>query len=390
MSNAASIQLRGVRKRFGTTTILKGIDLDVASGEFCVLVGPSGCGKSTLLRLLAGLEELTEGDIAIDGQSMRDRPPAERGVAMVFQSYALYPHMTVADNMGFALRLAKMPTPEIAVRINEIARMLQLEQLLQRYPKQLSGGQRQRVAIGRAIARNPRIFLFDEPLSNLDAALRLQTRAELYKLYQKLGTTSVYVTHDQVEAMTLADRIVLMNQGKIVQQGPPLTLYRSPATRFAAAFLGSPTMNFLEVHQARVVQDRVQVAIRPQTWAVTDFEASVLEGQAPTTLGFRAEDVVWDNVDPASSLRGTVAMVEHLGSECLVRVTLAASHEVMVRASVGRPPRVGDEVAFSVHPAGCHLFDANDDALPRVGDAQRQPLDIPDESKRPTPAVASN
>src|SRR4051812_14104345 len=241
----APVKITGLHKRFGTVPAVRGIDLIVADGEFTVLVGPSGCGKSALLRTIAGLEDLSEGTIEIGGRVVNDMRPKDRDVAMVFQDYALYPHMSVAKNIGFGLRARKFPPSEVATRVNRAAKMLGIEMLLERYPRQLSGGQRQRVAIGRAIVRNPQIFLFDEPLSNLDAQLRDEMRSEIKRLHQELGATMIYVTHDQIEAMTLADRIVLMNAGKIEQVGTPLDLYERPATRFVAGFLGSPKINFI-------------------------------------------------------------------------------------------------------------------------------------------------
>ncbi|MBB2836771.1 UNVERIFIED_ORG: multiple sugar transport system ATP-binding protein [Rhizobium etli] len=242
----ASVSLHDVSKAYGAVDVIHGISLHIEDGEFVALVGPSGCGKSTLLRMIAGLEEITDGEIAIGGNVVNGMTPRERNIAMVFQSYALYPHMTVAENMGFNLKLAGVQKPEIEARVAEAARMLDLAQLLDRKPAQLSGGQRQRVAMGRAIVRNPAVFLFDEPLSNLDAKLRVQMRSEIKTLHQKVKTTSIYVTHDQIEAMTLADRIVVLNQGRVEQSGTPLELYKKPANLFVAAFIGSPAMNMLD------------------------------------------------------------------------------------------------------------------------------------------------
>ncbi len=242
----ASLQLRNVVKRYGTTTVIPGIDLDIEDGEFVVFVGPSGCGKSTLLRMISGLEEVTDGDLTIDGRRVNDVSAAQRGLAMVFQSYALYPHMTVYQNLAFGLENLRMPRAEIETKVGEAARMLKLDALLERRPTQLSGGQRQRVAIGRAIVRNPTIFLFDEPLSNLDAELRVQMRSEITGLHDRLKTTMIYVTHDQVEAMTMADKIVVLRSGRIEQVGAPLDLYNCPHNRFVAGFIGSPQMNFLK------------------------------------------------------------------------------------------------------------------------------------------------
>src|SRR5215213_686557 len=241
----AAVTLSGVRKAFGTTPVVHGVDIAIADGEFCVLVGPSGCGKSTLLRMIAGLEEITSGEIRIGTRAVNTVPPKERDIAMVFQNYALYPHMTVYDNMAFSLRLAGRPVDEVQQRVGDAAQILGLNDYLQRYPRQLSGGQRQRVAMGRAIVRKPQVFLFDEPLSNLDAKLRVAMRTEIKALHQRLKTTSVYVTHDQIEAMTMADRIVVMNAGRVEQIGSPLELYDNPANLFVAGFIGSPAMNFI-------------------------------------------------------------------------------------------------------------------------------------------------
>jgi lactose/L-arabinose transport system ATP-binding protein len=241
----ADLQLRGVNKSFGTVPVIKNVDLDIGNGEFVVFVGPSGCGKSTLLRTISGLEEPTSGQVFIGGEDVTDYDPSERGVAMVFQSYALYPHMTVEQNLGFGLRMGGMPRDQVATRVAEAARVLEIEELMARKPRQLSGGQRQRVAIGRAIVREPKAFLFDEPLSNLDAELRVQMRIEIAKLHQQLGATMVYVTHDQVEAMTLADRIVVLRAGIVEQQGTPIQLYDDPDNIFVAGFIGSPRMNFV-------------------------------------------------------------------------------------------------------------------------------------------------
>ena len=259
----SGLRLRDIKKSYGRMDVIHGIDLDIRPGEFAAFVGPSGCGKTTLLRMIAGLEEISAGELSIGEQVVNDLPPSERGVAMVFQSYALYPHKTVYDNMAFGLKIAKMPKDEIDRRVRETAAILQLSDYLQRLPKALSGGQRQRVAIGRAIVRNPKVFLFDEPLSNLDAALRTKMRVELATLHRRLGATMVYVTHDQVEAMTLADKIVVLNKGRIEQVGAPLELYHRPATRFVAGFIGSPQMNFIEGDYARA-QGAHCVGVRPE------------------------------------------------------------------------------------------------------------------------------
>jgi multiple sugar transport system ATP-binding protein len=257
-----------VHKRFGSTHVIRGVDVDIADGEFCVLVGPSGCGKSTLLRMIAGLEEIGEGEVSIGGAVVNRMPPKERDIAMVFQNYALYPHMTVRDNMSFALTLAKKPKDEIERSVERAAGILGLTEFLARYPRQLSGGQRQRVAMGRAIVRNPQVFLFDEPLSNLDAKLRVAMRTEIKELHQRLRTTSIYVTHDQIEAMTMADQIVVMHDGHIEQTGSPLELYDRPANRFVAGFIGSPAMNFIgPLGRHRVVAAKADALTSPHQWA---------------------------------------------------------------------------------------------------------------------------
>jgi multiple sugar transport system ATP-binding protein len=348
----ASVQLRGITKSYEAgQRVIHGIDLDIPDGQFVVFVGPSGCGKSTLLRMIAGVEAITEGELSIGGRACNDVAPAERGIAMVFQSYALYPHMTVAQNMGFALKLAKVPAAEISDRVAAAARILQIEPLLGRTPKALSGGQRQRVAIGRAIVRKPAVFLFDEPLSNLDAALRVQMRIELAHLHQQLKTTMIYVTHDQVEAMTMGDQIVVFNGGRIEQAGTPLALYRRPANRFVAGFLGSPRMNFIDgrIHQA----GPDGVALQLPGGEVVSVAASAPDaaaGQA-ATLGVRPEHISISAAPAAgaNSVLGTVALVEHLGDAMIVHVRLAGVAQpvaVKLGADGPRPP----------HGAAVHLL----------------------------------
>jgi ABC-type sugar transport system ATPase subunit len=325
----AQLALRGVSKSFERTQVLHGIDLDVPEGAFVVFVGPSGCGKSTLLRLICGLDEVTAGTIAIDGDIVNDVPPAKRGIAMVFQSYALYPHMTVARNMGYALRLAGTAPAEIDARVNAAAEILRLTPLLERKPRQLSGGQRQRVAIGRAIVREPRVFLFDEPLSNLDAALRVDMRVELAALKQRLGTTMIYVTHDQTEAMTLADRIVVMNAGRIEQTGAPLDLYRKPANRFVARFIGSPRMNVLP---------------------------GGLLGDRAAEIGVRPEDLRLGD----KGLSGTVTLVEHLGSDLFAHIALEGASETVIARLDGQGEIArGANVRIAADPARFHRFGAD-------------------------------
>ena len=324
----ATLALRGLRKSYGPADVIKGVDLDIADREFTVFVGPSGCGKSTLLRMIAGLEEITAGDLLIDGKRVNDVGPADRGLAMVFQSYALYPHMTVAENMGFALRLARVPRAERDRKVADAARILQLGPYLDRTPKDLSGGQRQRVAIGRAIVRNPRVFLFDEPLSNLDAALRGQMRIELARLHEELNATMIYVTHDQVEAMTMADRIVVLQAGRVEQVGTPLELYHHPVNLFVAGFIGSPRMNLLP---ARVVgSDGTGIAIElPSGGRVAvAAQAGAAKPGDTVTLGVRPEML---RPEPEGMLAGEVRLVERLGGLTLLHVGLQGGEDVTVQ-----------------------------------------------------------
>ena len=347
----ADLQLRGVRKAFGTTEVLRGLDLDIADGEFMVFVGPSGCGKSTLLRLIAGLESTTGGEIRIGGERMDGVPPADRGVAMVFQSYALYPHMTVAKNLGFALRMAGRPKAEVAAAVGRAAEILKLGALLERLPKALSGGQRQRVAIGRAIVREPRVFLFDEPLSNLDAALRVQMRLELARLHQALGTTMIYVTHDQVEAMTLGDRIALFDGGRLEQVGAPLEVYERPRSRFVAGFLGQPQMNFLPAAQLDAAGH-----------ALLTGDARPLP--AGWTLGVRPDHLLL--VADGPGLRGRVERLEHVGDAALAWVRPVTGGALLaVRLAPGQGlPGAGDPVCLRPQPGRVHAFDADGHAHP--------------------------
>ncbi|MHA6691368.1 ABC transporter ATP-binding protein [Devosia sp. A449] len=313
----AGLQLNNVRKNYGNVEIIKGIDLAVEHGEFVVFVGPSGCGKSTLLRMIAGLEEITSGDVFIGERRCNDVAPRDRGVAMVFQSYALYPHMTVEENVGFGLRLAGIPKPERARRVREVARILQMEELLQRKPSQLSGGQRQRVAIGRAIIRQPEVFLFDEPLSNLDAALRVDMRMELSKLHVELGATMIYVTHDQVEAMTMADKIVVLNFGEVQQVGTPMELYNHPANLFVAGFIGAPKMNLMKVTVDAVTASSVTVSSPALRQTVLPIATSGLAAGAVLTFGIRPHLLVPQADGPIS---GQVRLIERLGDTTIVEV----------------------------------------------------------------------
>jgi multiple sugar transport system ATP-binding protein len=360
-----AISLRAVGKWFGRTRVLESIDLEIKDGEFCVFVGPSGCGKSTLLRLIAGLESASAGDINIDGKRINDVAPAKRGVAMVFQSYALYPHMTVYQNLEFGLKIGRTEKAEIDRRIREAARMLQIEHLLDRMPKQLSGGQRQRVAIGRALTRRPRIFLFDEPLSNLDAALRVSMRAELSRLHRQLGATMVYVTHDQVEAMTLADRLVILNAGHVEQVGAPLEVYQRPRTIFAAGFLGSPRMNFLGAEVVEATADGLVVKL---TGGGTAKAAVIADGVKPgdaVTLGIRPEHlrVV---AGGEGALSATVQLVENLGDHSIMHLDREQREGGRVLAKVEKvPAREAERVSFEIPPEEGHVFDAAGIALPR-------------------------
>ncbi len=352
----SELNIRSVSKSFGPVQVLKDINLDVKDREFVVLVGPSGCGKSTLLRLMAGLEDLTSGDLLIDGQRMNDVPPAERGLAMVFQSYALYPHMTVAENMSVGLRIAGADKETIRSKVASAAAILKLGDLLDRLPKQLSGGQRQRVAIGRAIVRNPKIFLFDEPLSNLDAALRLQMRLELAKLHRDLKATMVYVTHDQVEAMTLADKIVVMNEGRVEQIGSPLELYRRPANRFVAGFIGSPKMNFVEGRVVGAEGPLARVAIAGADTPVAVRRAG-LSGQDKVVLGIRPEDIiVSDRGGTGETIRAQVGVVERLGANSFAYAQLRDGSPITIELHGMSEIAPGDSLNIGLPPDTLHVF----------------------------------
>jgi multiple sugar transport system ATP-binding protein len=358
----ADVKITGLHKRYGAFHAVRGIDLDIDDGGFTVLVGPSGCGKSTLLRTIAGLEEASGGTIEIGGEVVNDFRPRDRDVAMVFQDYALYPHMTVASNIGFGLKARKMPKPEIGARVAEAARMLGITQLLDRYPRQLSGGQRQRVAIGRAIVRNPRIFLFDEPLSNLDAQLRDEMRGEIKRLHQQIGTTMIYVTHDQIEAMTLADRIVLMRDGQIEQQGAPLDLFERPASTFVAGFLGSPRMSFLPG----------QLVHKDSIWTVRLGEALMSlgpdrkldrakEGQ-PVLLGLRPEHLTRASgaVPAPGHVRheAKIELIQPTGSRSYATFRLAGE-PVMAELQAHDVSRPGEIVDIDINMTRASVFDPN-------------------------------
>ncbi len=362
----STLKITALEKSYGTVDVLHGLDLAIKSGEFVVFVGPSGCGKSTLLRIIAGLEQITSGSIEIDGLVVNDLPPALRGIAMVFQSYALYPHMTVYDNMAFGLRMAKESKAEIDRRVLKAADLLQIRELLARLPKELSGGQRQRVAIGRAITRDPKVFLFDEPLSNLDAALRAATRIEIARLKEKMpGTTMIYVTHDQIEAMTLADRIVVLNAGRIEQVGTPLELYHHPANAFVAGFIGSPAMNFIA---ARVESEGAGgTSIRADTGDAfkVNVQLPAREVSGPIIVGVRPEDLVVRTAGDAL-VRGHVTIVENLGELALAYVDVGAGEVLIVKVPGDSTLAKGDAVALNARADRMHLFD-------RDGRAYRRP-----------------
>ena len=348
----AAVTISAVHKHFGSTHVIRGVDVDIADGEFCVLVGPSGCGKSTLLRMIAGLEEISTGEIAIGGKVVNRVPPKERDIAMVFQNYALYPHMTVRDNMSFALMLARQSKVEIDARVKKAADILGLAQLLARYPRQLSGGQRQRVAMGRAIVRNPQVFLFDEPLSNLDAKLRVQMRTEIKELHQRLKTTSIYVTHDQIEAMTMADKIVVMKDGVVEQTGDPLSLYDQPNNTFVAGFIGSPAMNMVP-GTARSANGVSRVEFAGGITLPVPHGARAADGQS-VLYGIRPEHCL---LAQGEGLPAEVVVVEPTGADtqlyCRFNGQELAS---LVRDRVAC--RAGDRVALKPDLARAHLFDA--------------------------------
>jgi len=341
----AYLELQNITKSFGDAHIIKGVNLAIEKGEFIVFVGPSGCGKSTLLRLIAGLEPITSGKLVLDGKDISHVPSGKRGLAMVFQSYALYPHMSVFDNMSFALKLANVDKGTIREKVSQAAKSLNLSQYLERTPKELSGGQRQRVAIGRAIVRSPKVFLFDEPLSNLDAALRGNTRVEIHKLHKTLGATTIYVTHDQVEAMTLADRVVVLKDGLIEQVGSPLELYDRPANRFVAQFIGMPSMNMVAAN------------------AVPSF-SQLSGGRLPTDgfLGVRPEGVRVYPQGQGTGVPGRVDLVESLGADTLIHVDVGGT-PLVARQNERTPLRAGEGVQVEIDPTSLHLFNHEGRAL---------------------------
>jgi multiple sugar transport system ATP-binding protein len=356
----ARLSLREIEKSYGMTDVIRGVNLEVEHGEFVVFVGPSGCGKSTLLRMIAGLEEITSGELRIGDTLCNDVDARDRGIAMVFQSYALYPHMTVYDNFGFSLKLAKVPKDERDIKIREAARVLQMEHLLDRKPANLSGGQRQRVAIGRAIVRKPGVFLFDEPLSNLDAALRVDMRMELSKLHQKLGATMIYVTHDQVEAMTLADKIVVLNHGVVQQIGSPMDLYHNPANMFVAGFIGSPKINCMQATVASAVGEVTTiVADGVGTLSVPNRTGMVAVGDK-VTLGIRPHDLV---LSETGSINGKVNLVERLGNETVINFSVGTGRPWLAVLDADATFEIGSEIRLDYCLEKAHLFDANEVAV---------------------------
>jgi multiple sugar transport system ATP-binding protein/alpha-glucoside transport system ATP-binding protein len=376
----ADLSLRSIRKSYANLEVLHGIDLDIRSGEFVVFVGPSGCGKSTLLRSIAGLETITSGDLIIDGERINNVAPSKRGISMVFQSYALYPHMTVFENMAFGLRIAGLSKTEIDKRVRNAAAILQLENYLQRLPKALSGGQRQRVAIGRAIVRDPRVFLFDEPLSNLDAALRVATRIEIAKLKQSMPqVTMIYVTHDQVEAMTLADRIVVFKDGYIEQVGTPIELYKNPANLFVAQFIGSPSMNILDGTVEREANGAAKCAL--------DCGVTLGFGPLPDgisigdriSIGVRPENTrVADATTDGPVFTGIIDFVEHLGEVQILYVDMRGSErKYLVKVDGTGSFARGDTIRFTARAQDIHVFDANGSATARcVGQSKPHALEV--------------
>jgi ABC-type sugar transport system ATPase subunit len=360
----ADVSLHGIAKSFGTAEVLRDIDLRVDDGEFVVFVGPSGCGKSTLLRIIAGLESVSAGELRIGGRRVNELPPAERKIAMVFQSYALYPHMSVYKNMAFGLKFARTNKAEVDRRVRHAANILQLSALLDRKPRELSGGQRQRVAIGRAIVREPSVFLFDEPLSNLDAALRINTRIEIAKLHRQLGATMIYVTHDQVEAMTLASRIVVLNHGRIEQVGTPLDLYQRPRNLFVAGFIGSPRMNFFKGRILSVEPARVTIGFAGTEAAIAAAPGSLQRGDE-ITVGIRPEHMA-ERTSEAIRLEGQVEVVERLGEASFVYMRLGDGTDVIVRASGDVATQPNDRFTAHVAREALHVFDAAGKALTRA------------------------
>lgn len=358
----AELKLNQVNKVFGDTQTIFNVDLDIEDGEFVVFVGPSGCGKSTLLRLVAGLESLTTGDIEIGGKVVNDLDPSKRGIAMVFQSYALYPHMTVRQNMSIGLKVSGVAKEEIERKVSEAAKILQLDALMDRKPSQLSGGQRQRVAIGRAIVRNPDVFLFDEPLSNLDAELRVQMRLEISALHEQLGSTMIYVTHDQVEAMTMADKIVVLRAGKVEQVGTPMELYQNPINQFVAGFIGSPKMNFIPVNLELQEGQQLQLSTANGTSINLNLDSNQQLDQQELTLGIRPEHIHYGQAYPVT-LKLMVKAVELLGGTSFVHAHHNTEQELIIEVKSEQVPQRNSLEYFSFDPSRCHLFDGQGQAI---------------------------
>jgi multiple sugar transport system ATP-binding protein len=351
----ADVTLTGLRKSYGSVDVIKGVDIDVKDGEFCVFVGPSGCGKSTLLRMIAGLEDITAGTLSIGGRVVNDVTPKERGVGMVFQSYAIFPHMTVRDNIAFGLTIAGMSKTEKNAKVQDAARILQMEHLLDRRPSQLSGGQRQRVAIGRAIVRQPNVFLFDEPLSNLDAALRMDMRMEIGKLHRQLGATMIYVTHDQVEAMTLADKIVVLKDGQVMQMGAPMDLYHNPDNLFVAGFLGAPSMNFLTVDVVDVQGDQAKVTHPAIDPVVLQTKGRPIVAGGKAVMGLRPQYLSATG-EGAGLVEGRVTVAERLGSETVADLVLRDGSSLIATFAEDRVFAPDQMVSLRFDPAQAHLF----------------------------------
>lgn len=366
----STVKLINVKKSYGNVKVISGINLEIVSGEFIVFVGPSGSGKSTLLRMIAGLEDVSGGEIEIDGQDVTYEEPSDRGIAMVFQNYALYPHMNVRKNISFNLRLAKLDKHEVDERVMDAVKILELEDLLDRLPSQLSGGQRQRVAIGRAIVRKPKVFLFDEPLSNLDAALRVQMRLEIERLHHKIGATMIYVTHDQIEAMTLADRIVALDDGDIQQVGTPLELYDSPKNKFVAGFIGSPKINFLTGNVEKSSKSKTVLTLRSQPGVSITISAKKLNAGDSVILGVRPEKFSFGNVDEidtASSdllLTGEITTIDRLGNVTYVFIDVGENEPVTVQSGAHLDLNVGQQVLIKTSTENIQLFDQSGQVLP--------------------------
>ncbi len=365
----ANVTLTNLSKSYGQTPVLRNINLEIQHGELVVLVGPSGCGKSTLLRMLCGLEDISSGELRIGNDVVNTLPPAERGIAMVFQSYALYPHMNVFKNMAFGLKIHGSDPADIAERVLAAARVLHIDHLLERLPRELSGGQRQRVAIGRAIVRKPRLFLFDEPLSNLDAALRAKTRIELARLHRDLAATMVYVTHDQIEAMTLGDKIVVLHEGAVQQAGTPLELYQQPANRFVATFIGSPTINLLPARVLEAGPEGVRLQLADGSRVLALVDGTELRQGESVELGLRPEHCLLDSsrLEPDdTALHAQIALVEHLGDSNLLHLKTETGQELVARGDGNASVRLGDAVIVRAAPESLYLFRADGSALRRL------------------------